>query len=188
MQFYALRIIVDRALSITIVERSTIRTRYFTISKVLFWHGFVDCATCQIYRRQYTLRRANIHTVHLMFTAALIHVHHAYLSGDGEVQRSATRYLEICSQALSELGLAYKNARRALEVIICIKADLFRCRQVTELNDCAGGDIDRSNTTAGWQFLNQQTQSLLAYSISKGLSSYIERLLIHLKIGLIHSR
>jgi hypothetical protein len=151
MQFYALRIIVDRPF-LSLASNAALSDQDISRSQKSCFDAASSIARlAQIYRRQYTLRRANIQTVHLIFTAALIHVHHAYLSGDGEIQGTAARYLEICSQALSELGLAYKNARRALEVITYIKADLFRCRQATGLNDYAG-DIGRSNTSAGWQF------------------------------------
>ncbi|KUL85786.1 hypothetical protein ZTR_07392 [Talaromyces verruculosus] len=153
MQFYALRIFVDRPF-LSLSSNTALSEQDISHSQKSCFDAASSIARlAQIYRRQYTLRRANIHTVHLIFTAALIHVHHAYLSGDGEIQGSAASYLEICSQALSELGLAYKNARRALEVITYIKADLFRCRRAAELNDYAGGDNGRPNTSAGWQFL-----------------------------------
>lgn len=71
----------------------------------------------------------NIHTVHLIFTAALAHVQDAYLSPEESVRNTARKDLQTCFEALSEIGNAYKNALRALEVITCIKADLLRNRQ-----------------------------------------------------------
>ncbi|OAL30328.1 hypothetical protein AYO22_01525 [Fonsecaea multimorphosa] len=80
----------------------------------------------QTYRRQYTLRRINVQAVHLVFTATLIHVFTACAATDPVRSNSAWKNLEICCQALSELGLAFKSASRALEVIMGIKSDLLR--------------------------------------------------------------
>ncbi|GKZ37272.1 hypothetical protein AbraIFM66950_008729 [Aspergillus brasiliensis] len=90
-----------------------------------------DAACCitkllQATRRHFTLRRVNIHCVHLIFTAMLVHVHNAFLSCDHQIRDTARRQLEICSQALGEIGQAYKNALRALEVVMTIKTDLLR--------------------------------------------------------------
>ncbi|OAP65349.1 hypothetical protein AYL99_01321 [Fonsecaea erecta] len=80
----------------------------------------------QTYRRQYSLRRINVQAVHLVFTATLIHVFTACAATDPVRSNSAWKNLEICCQALSELGLAFKSASRALEVIMGIKSDLLR--------------------------------------------------------------
>lgn len=78
------------------------------------------------YRRQYTLRRINVQAVHLVFTATLIHVFTACGAMDRSRSEKAWKNLEICCQALSEMGLVFKNASRALEVIMGIKSDLLR--------------------------------------------------------------
>lgn len=80
----------------------------------------------QTYRRLYSLRRINVQAVHLVFTATLIHVFTACAATDASRSNTAWKNLEICCQALSELGLAFKNASRALEVIMGIKSDLLR--------------------------------------------------------------
>ncbi|OQV10731.1 Fungal Zn2-Cys6 binuclear cluster domain-containing protein [Cladophialophora immunda] len=80
----------------------------------------------QTYRRQYSLRRINVQAVHLVFTATLIHVFTACAATDPVRSNSAWKNLETCCQALSELGLAFKSASRALEVIMGIKSDLLR--------------------------------------------------------------
>lgn len=80
----------------------------------------------QTYRRLYTLRRINVQAVHLIFTATLIHVFTACAARDKVRSENAWKNLEICCQALSEMGLAFKNASRALEVIMGIKSDLLR--------------------------------------------------------------
>jgi hypothetical protein len=76
----------------------------------------------RIYRRTHTLRRCNVHIVHLIFTAALICIYSAY-SSVGEAARRSLSHLQICCQALGEIGEAYLNANRALEVVICIKRE-----------------------------------------------------------------
>jgi hypothetical protein len=78
----------------------------------------------RIYRKQHTLRRTNVQIVHLVFTASLICIYNAYSSkmaaGGNSVQD-----LQFCCQALGEIGEAYQNSTRALEVIICIKREWF---------------------------------------------------------------
>lgn len=80
----------------------------------------------QIYRRLYGLRRINVQAVHLIFTAALVHVFMACGAQDAARSDTAWKNLELCCQALAEIGVAYKNSTRALEVIMGLKADLLR--------------------------------------------------------------
>ncbi|KAK5216245.1 hypothetical protein LTR47_005411 [Exophiala xenobiotica] len=79
-----------------------------------------------IYRRLYGLRRINVQAVHLLFTATLIHVFTACGALDQRKSDHAWNNLEICCQALSEMSLSFKNASRALEVVMSIKSDLLR--------------------------------------------------------------
>ncbi|KAF2799540.1 hypothetical protein K505DRAFT_196071, partial [Melanomma pulvis-pyrius CBS 109.77] len=71
----------------------------------------------QIYRRLYSFRRINIQAVHLVFTASLIHVLNACEATEPTLKNSAWKDLEVCCQALMEMGKGYKNASRALEVV-----------------------------------------------------------------------
>jgi hypothetical protein len=80
----------------------------------------------QIYRRLYSFRRINIQAVHLIFTASLIHVLNACEATEPSLKNSAWKDLEVCSQALSEMGKGYKNASRALEVVSGIKSELLK--------------------------------------------------------------
>lgn len=153
MQFHAIRIIVDRPFLSLASNTSLSEQKILHSQKSCFDAASSIAQLIQQYRRRYTFRRANIHTVHLVFTAALIHVHHAYLSTNSAIQSSATKYLDVCSQALSELGLAYKNARRALEVITYIKADLFRCRRMDSLSGGTEIVVNHAGTRYGWQRL-----------------------------------
>jgi hypothetical protein len=79
----------------------------------------------RIYRKQHTLRQTNIQIVHLLFTASLIHIYNT-CSSSGKAAESAMADLQFCCQALGEIGVAYKNSTRALEVIICIKQEWQR--------------------------------------------------------------
>lgn len=78
----------------------------------------------RIYRKQHTLRRTNVHLVHLIFTASLICVYNTCVE-KGPAANSSLADFQFCCQALGEIGQAYQNATRALEVIICIKRDWF---------------------------------------------------------------
>ncbi|KAF2649614.1 hypothetical protein K491DRAFT_610426 [Lophiostoma macrostomum CBS 122681] len=80
----------------------------------------------QIYRRLYSFRRINIQAVHLIFTASLIHVLNACQAAEPSLKNSAWKDLEVCCQALSEMGKGYKNASRALEVVSGIKSELLK--------------------------------------------------------------
>jgi hypothetical protein len=96
----------------------------------------------QTYRRLYSLRRINVQAVHLVFTASLIHVFTACAATDLTRSNTAWKNLEICCQALSELGLAFKSASRALEVIMGIKSDLLRR---SKSNASANANVKRQN-------------------------------------------
>jgi hypothetical protein len=83
----------------------------------------------RIYRRHYTLRRINVQALHLVFTATLVLVCSACGAPDFHERETSWQNLEICSQALGELGQAFKSATRALEVITLIKAELIKQAQ-----------------------------------------------------------
>ena len=76
----------------------------------------------RIFRKQHTLRQTNVQIVHLIFTASLIHIYNTCTSTGKEAERAMSD-LQFCCQSLTEIGQAYKNSTRALEVIICIKRE-----------------------------------------------------------------
>ncbi|KFY97712.1 hypothetical protein V498_01908 [Pseudogymnoascus sp. VKM F-4517 (FW-2822)] len=103
----------------------------------------------RIYRKQHTLRRPNVHIVHLIFTASLICIYNAY-SSRGAAVTKCLNDLQFCCQALGEMGEAWGNATRALEVIICIKRDWFskirnlpQTKRRSPASDDRGLDDDR---------------------------------------------
>ena len=78
----------------------------------------------RVYRKQHTLCRTNVQIVHLVFTASLICIYNAH-SSRGAAAANSLEDLQFCCQALGEIGEAYQNSTRALEVIICIKREWF---------------------------------------------------------------
>ena len=85
----------------------------------------------KIYRRLFTLRRTNVQCLHLVFTATLVLVCSACGATDPYERDTSWQSLDICSQALGELGQSFKSATRALEVITLIKAELIKQVQQT---------------------------------------------------------
>lgn len=171
MQFYAIKIIIHRPFLSILSSDTTLSEQEIRRAQ----NSAEEAASCiarlvQIYRRHYTLRRSNIHTVHLIFTATLIHVHNACISENSTTQQLAARYLEICCQALSEMGVGYKNARRALEIITYIKANLLHSRDIDRLtSQSCQNEFDRlglmSDIALGQQLfdypINEVSPSLL---------------------------
>ena len=84
----------------------------------------------RIYRRHYTLRRINVQALHLVFTATLVLVCSACGAADLHERESSWKNLDICSQALGDMGQAFKSSNRALEVITLIKAELIKQAQI----------------------------------------------------------
>lgn len=80
------------------------------------------CAFLSAYRRQYGLKRMHFHMVHIISTAALIHVYYTCIIG-GPEGKSAQDMLLVCMQALGEMGQTYRSASRALEVISQVRND-----------------------------------------------------------------
>lgn len=144
MQYHAVRIIVDQPFAFQPVGRDGLTNQEIQSSRECC-HDAAWSITklVQATRRHFSLRRVNVQAVHLIFTAMLVHVHNAFISSDFQVRDIARRQLEICSQALGEIGQAYKNALRALEVITSIKSDLLR--------------REMSGSTNGMGFIGQPT-------------------------------
>jgi hypothetical protein len=77
-----------------------------------------------LYRTQHSLRQTNVQIVHLVFTAALVHVYSACTPTNTTIGADqAMQDLQFCIQALSEMSATWRNATRALEVIICVKRE-----------------------------------------------------------------
>ncbi|KAJ5360462.1 hypothetical protein N7517_009653 [Penicillium concentricum] len=127
MQFHAVRIIVDQPFAFQLPGLGGLTEENINHSRECCHDAALAITKLlQAIRRHFSLRRVNIQTVHLIFTAMLVQTQSAFLSPDFQIRDTARRQLEICSQALGEIGQAYKNALRALEVITSIKSELLR--------------------------------------------------------------
>ncbi|KAF9886161.1 hypothetical protein FE257_011986 [Aspergillus nanangensis] len=130
MQYHAILVIIDRPFAFSPSQPSGLTEKEIETSRRSCTQSAAAIAKLiRALRRQYSLRRMNIHTVHLIFTAALVHVHNAYISPESSICATARQDLQTSCEALSEVGRSYKNALRALEVITCIKSDLLKRRQ-----------------------------------------------------------
>ncbi|ORX97010.1 hypothetical protein BCR34DRAFT_619516 [Clohesyomyces aquaticus] len=89
----------------------------------------------QIYRRLYRFRRINVQAEHLIFTVSLIHVFNACEAKEPCLKNSAWKDLEVCCQALTEMGKGYKNALRALGVVNSIRTELLNATRESVKRD-----------------------------------------------------
>jgi hypothetical protein len=84
------------------------------------------------YKRLYTFRRANIQIVHTAFTAALILVYATVSGIRGRSRDDLKGFLDTCCDALADLGGAFVNANRALDVLLAAKRT-WQARMVTSM-------------------------------------------------------
>lgn len=84
------------------------------------------------YSRLYTLRRASNQVVHTAFTAALILVYAIVSRITVEGYDDLRTPLDICCGALVDLGQAFNNASRALEVLLAVKRS-WQARMVSKI-------------------------------------------------------
>lgn len=78
------------------------------------------------YRQQYGLKRAHVHVIQVITTAAIMHTYFYTLYRPQE-GNTAQESLVICLQALGEMGQTYRSASRALEAVASLK-DSWRSR------------------------------------------------------------
>src|SRR6266498_3272856 len=120
MQFHVLSIFLHRPffsrhllrrthLSPSAQTTEAARSRHYCISAA---HSVAE--VIQIYRKQHSLRQNNVQIVHLIFTAGLVHAYNACTTTGLEAS-VAMEDLQVCCQALGELGQVWRNATRALE-------------------------------------------------------------------------
>jgi hypothetical protein len=125
MQFYAVSIFLHRPFFSRRTANSDMsQQQQAQRSCVEAAQGMI--AMLRMFRKQHTLRQTNVQIVHLLFTAALIHVYNTCSTtdtGSAEEKEKAMEDLQFCCLALGEIGVAWRNATRALEVIICIKRE-----------------------------------------------------------------
>ncbi|KAI0886377.1 fungal-specific transcription factor domain-containing protein [Annulohypoxylon maeteangense] len=73
------------------------------------------------FEKQYSLQRANVLLVHIAFTAALILLYATVSEKDFDCQRELSTQLDMCCQALAELGNSFENAARTLDILLSVK-------------------------------------------------------------------
>jgi len=174
MQYHCIMILVHRPFFSVRTGLSGLSFAEVTASRNACTEAAASIARLvQIYRRLYTLRRINVQTVHLIFTATLIHVVNACGSLDPDRSDKAWKDLEVCCQALSEIGLAYKNAARAVEVVMCIKNELLkRTRAKTKRqNPLTGGPENMPLSTKKRRFTNAEPRVFPGETVSGEQSS-----------------
>ncbi|CRK22965.1 hypothetical protein BN1708_013565 [Verticillium longisporum] len=84
------------------------------------------------YQNEHSLRRTNIQIVHIRFTASLVFIHDFCTMTDYS-SRVSLNDLQLCCHALGEIGHAYGNATRALEVVILVKSEWQRLATSMEM-------------------------------------------------------
>ncbi|KAI3572601.1 fungal-specific transcription factor domain protein [Fusarium oxysporum f. sp. albedinis] len=73
------------------------------------------------YKLRFSLRRANVLFVHMAFTAALILVYAAVSELENHDRTQVTVHLDVCCQALAELGNVFESASRTLDILLSVK-------------------------------------------------------------------
>ncbi|KAH7207840.1 fungal-specific transcription factor domain-containing protein [Fusarium redolens] len=73
------------------------------------------------YKLRFSLRRANVLFVHMAFTAALILVYAAVSELENHDRTQVTAHLDVCCQALAELGNVFESASRTLDILLSVK-------------------------------------------------------------------
>lgn len=130
MQYYAILVVIDRPFT---YGRHTQLPGLIPADVQESHIACTDAAASiinrvQTYRFHHGARQMNIHTVHLIFTAALVHIHNVYFAPSEQVRAAARPLLQISCQVLSEIGQVYRNALRALEIITSLKSELARSK------------------------------------------------------------
>jgi hypothetical protein len=73
------------------------------------------------YKLRFSLRRANVLFVHIAFTAALILVYAAVSELENRDRTQISAHLDVCCQALAELGNVFESASRTLDILLSVK-------------------------------------------------------------------
>lgn len=128
MQYSAILVVIDRPFTYGLYQRLPgLTPADMEESHTACTNAAVSLVNLlQTYRSHHGARQMNIHSVHLVFTAALVHIHNVYFAPCEAVRTAARRFLQISCQVLSEIGQTYRNALRALEIITSIKSELAR--------------------------------------------------------------
>jgi hypothetical protein len=80
------------------------------------------CDLLIMYRRQYGLRHINVHAVDAVLSAGLVHADNCCYLPESD-NKHAQELLNICIQALGEMGQTFHCSTRALEVVTTLRRD-----------------------------------------------------------------
>ncbi|KAM0468696.1 hypothetical protein ACHAP7_010678 [Fusarium lateritium] len=92
------------------------------VAKSCVWAAHDIAETLRYHQKQHSLQKTNIQIVHIIFTASLIFIYDVCTRPYNEA-RISLNDLQLCCQALGEIGRCFSNATRALEVIIVVKGE-----------------------------------------------------------------
>ncbi|KAJ4049560.1 hypothetical protein NW763_008858 [Fusarium oxysporum] len=73
------------------------------------------------YKLCFSIRRANVLFVHMAFTAALILVYATISEQEDHDRAEMSVHLDVCCQALAELGNVFESASRTLDILLSVK-------------------------------------------------------------------
>lgn len=75
----------------------------------------------RLYQQNWSIRRANVHLVHVCLTTALVHLYFACTAELEDVYQNAMTDLETVCEALGTLSRAWRSAYRALDSLASIR-------------------------------------------------------------------
>ena len=129
-------------------------------NKVCFESSLAISKILEMFQSRYSLRCISIQAVGAIFSAALILLFGTLIPNDPYNCKALTRQLSICCNALAEIGTSYKNASRALDLLLNIKRN-WTARLVAS----AGSQRDLPRTNFGnVEPINRDCNCYNAYS------------------------
>lgn len=125
-----------------LIGKGPLHAREMCIRSAVEISNLISC-----YKTQYTLRRASIQLVHVTFTAALILVY-AIISGVmRDLYPDLSSHLDVCCHALADMGEAFENSARALDILLAIKRS-WQARMVSSFGGAAGKKRAESHSSS----------------------------------------
>ncbi|OQV02893.1 Fungal Zn2-Cys6 binuclear cluster domain-containing protein [Cladophialophora immunda] len=122
MQYHQFMIYIHRPfMSKTASSTINSNIRHMHARSVCIESAVAISVLLRIYKSSYPLRFVNVEVVSIVFSAAIILVLASVLDLEGTDKLNLQRHLDTCCRALAELGKAFKNASRTLDILLDIK-------------------------------------------------------------------
>ncbi|OAP65610.1 hypothetical protein AYL99_01582 [Fonsecaea erecta] len=122
MQYYQFMIYIHRPfMSKTASDAINSNIRHMHARSVCIESAVAISTLLRLYKSSYPLRFVNVEVVSIVFSAAIILVLASVLDLEGTDKLNLQRHLDTCCKALAELGKAFKNASRTLDILLDIK-------------------------------------------------------------------